>query len=276
MIIWIASYPKSGNTWVRSFLTSYIYTNENSFDLSKLKYIQSFGQLKHYRNHVRNFDNFNEISNSWMKIQKKINEDNKKIKFFKTHNGLYKVGDSFFTNKKNTLGVIYIVRDPRDIVISASHHFDQDHNLSTKMLFNNQNYESFIENGFEYVRSIVGSWDNHYNSWNSLKEKEKIIIKYEELHKDPNKEFKKILNFISQFTPFEINDNKIKKSIESTNFSSLQNLEKKEGFVEQNKKKTFFRSGRVGEWREKLDKKLVEKIEEKFFKEMKCLGYLNC
>lgn len=274
MIIWIASYPKSGNTWIRSFLTSYLYSNENEFNFDNLKHIQAFGQLKHYKNNISNFNDINQISNSWIKIQEKINQD-KVVKFFKTHNGLYKIGNSFFTNKQNTLGAIYIVRDPRDIAISASHHYGKDHKATVEMLFDNGNIETFIENGQEYTRSVIGSWSNHFGSWNSLRNDEKVILRYEDLHSKPEVECKKLLKFISRFMNIKISDEKISKSLQSTNFNKLKDLEKNTGFVEQHKEREFFRSGNVGEWKTALDKKLSDKIENRFLKEMSQLGYLN-
>ena len=119
MIIWLASYPKSGNTWVRSIITSLINTTNGEFNFEKLKFIDQFPEKKYFKNLVRNFGDINEISKNWNLAQEQINLD-KKIRFFKTHQGKYTVGGYNFTNTNNYVGTIYIVRDPRNLVKSMA------------------------------------------------------------------------------------------------------------------------------------------------------------
>ena len=106
MIIWLASYPKSGNTWVRSIITSLIYSSDGGFDFQKLKFIDQFPEKKYFKNLVKNFGDINEISKNWSLAQEQINLD-KKVKFFKTHQGKYTVGGYNFTNNKNYIATIY-------------------------------------------------------------------------------------------------------------------------------------------------------------------------
>ena len=122
MIIWLASYPKSGNTWVRSMIASLIYTKDGIFDFDKLGNIKQFPEKKFFKNLVNDFGNFNEIKKKWISAQELINLNNE-IKVFKTHQGKYQVGEDHFTNRENTLAVIYVVRDPRNLVNSIANHF---------------------------------------------------------------------------------------------------------------------------------------------------------
>ena len=122
MIIWIASYPKSGNTWLRAFITSLLYKDKNLNVLNKLKQIHAYPLSKDFYNLLDNFENFKNISENWEKSQSILNLD-KKIKFLKTHHILCSINGKFFTNYKNSLGVIYIDRDPRNVIISLNHHY---------------------------------------------------------------------------------------------------------------------------------------------------------
>ena len=124
MIIWLASYPKSGNTWVRSFLTSLLYNKNNEADLKSLAHIQQYPLRSHFANLVSDIDNLSELSSNWILSQKIINQD-KKIKFFKTHHALCKYGDSFFTNGEVSLGAVHIVRDPRNVISSILYHYSK-------------------------------------------------------------------------------------------------------------------------------------------------------
>ena len=121
MIIWLASYPKSGNTWIRALLCSYLYSDKGEFNFNLLDKIDQFPGKKYLSSFVQNFNKPMEIPQFWIPAQTKINL-NKKINILKTHNSLCKIEGHSFTNNKNTAGVVYIVRDPRNVVTSLKHH----------------------------------------------------------------------------------------------------------------------------------------------------------
>lgn len=121
MIIWLASYPKSGNTWVRLFLEALIFSKEKNLDINKAN-IRQFPLRRDFHGLTNNVDNINEFISNSIVSQEKVNLDNK-IKFFKTHNAYWKSGNYSFTNEENTLGVIHIVRDPRNVITSLKKSF---------------------------------------------------------------------------------------------------------------------------------------------------------
>ena len=278
MIIWLASYPKSGNTWVRFFLKSYFNDANSNITLETKKndkfQIINFPNLKFMKERKIDYLNFKEIVKNWDEMQDYINL-NKKINFLKTHNALCTLGKYKFTTSKNTIGSVYIVRDPRDVVISYADHFGQSLDESVDSILSSTHQEfPKDDNGKHFALSLMGSWADHYNSWKSYKGREIIIIKYEDLINNTYETFLKIINYLNKIGNFGVNTNKIKFSIEEVKFENLQNMEKKEGFAEIAQGKKFFRSGKVGNWRKELRTDLIKKIEEKFYKEMKELGYL--
>ena len=101
MIIWIASYPKSGNTWVRSIISSLIYSHDGHFNFELLKKVPQYPKKKYFENFTKKFQNIHELKKYWLASQDLINSD-RKIRFFKTHHINCKIGDYAFTNKKNT------------------------------------------------------------------------------------------------------------------------------------------------------------------------------
>ena len=123
MIIWLASYPKSGNTWLRSIVSSVLYSKSGNFDFELLKNIRQFPEKQFFKDIIDDFSNFDEIKSNWITAQEKINLS-QDLRIFKTHQGKYTLGEHNFTNDENTLAVIYIVRDPRNLVNSISHHFN--------------------------------------------------------------------------------------------------------------------------------------------------------
>ena len=126
MIIWIASYPKSGNTWVRSFLTNY-FSGSSEFNFGQLDKIQRFPRKELYDQLKINYHNLSEIISNWIYMQEFINLKNE-FTYLKTHNAMCTVNNHPFTNKKNTAGFIYLVRDPRDVILSYSKHLNLDLN----------------------------------------------------------------------------------------------------------------------------------------------------
>ena len=113
MIIWLASYPKSGNTWVKIFLNSILFSKDQ-IDINKNN-IRLFPLRSDFNTLNVNIDNIKEFADNCLNAQNLINIDNK-IKFFKTHNALWKLGEKAFTNEDNSLGVLHIVRDPRNVI----------------------------------------------------------------------------------------------------------------------------------------------------------------
>ena len=108
MIIWVASYPKSGNTYIRSFLSAYYFSKKGKFEFNQLLNILQFPSIKYSQ---KDYFNFNDAAKNWVDNQK-IFFDKENFRFLKTHNTLNDFQGANFTTKKQTLGAIYIVRDP--------------------------------------------------------------------------------------------------------------------------------------------------------------------
>ena len=167
MIFWIASYPKSGNTWLRSLLVSYYFSKNGEFDQLLLKNIRQFPEDQFFKDFSYNPKKVTDTSKFWIPAQEKINLDNK-IKFFKTHNILGSINGNNFTNKKNTLGAIYVVRDPRNVITSIKNHYDHDYEGALNFILNEQKYiyESDKPDDFSNFQ-FISSWEKNYLSWKS-------------------------------------------------------------------------------------------------------------
>ena len=138
---------------------------------------------------------------------------------------------------------------------------------------------NYIKNKQNNVFTIIGSWNDHYNSW-SKTSANLLLIKYEDLLSDPFKELNRIIIFLKKFMTFMYDDYKIQNIISSTSFERMQKMENDEGFFEMPFKESdqdkvkFFNKGRKNDWRKYLDKNKSDIIENKFEKEMKELGYI--
>ena len=281
MIIWLASYPKSGNTWVRTMIASLLYTEDGFFNFELIKNIPQFPDNKYFKEFTDDLANFDEVMKYWRIAQDKINLDNE-IKFFKTHHLNCKINEYSFTDKSNTLATIYIVRDPRSLVSSISNHFSKTINESKKFLLTPKfigGKESKDRQKSNYIPTLLGTWSEHYKFW-TMNNKNLLLIKYEDLVSDTESQLEKIVRFLEKFIPIKTNKEKNYNIIKSTSFDQLKNMEKKalfkEGIVNKlsNKKVDFFRLGPKNKWEDNLEKDIQKELEDAFEKEMIELGYL--
>jgi len=270
MIIWLASYPKSGNTWLRAFLTNYLNKRTSNFDFDLLDQISRFPRQELYDQLKIDTNKFSEIIKNWINMQEFINLK-QEFTYLKTHNAMCTVNNYSFTNKQNTIGFIYLVRDPRDVILSYSRHLNQSIDNTFNAMINKFAHEKLDDKGND--ETILGSWSENYKSWRNYNGVKKLIIKYEDLVDKPYKTFFKIINYLNGINSLPIDEEMIKKSIENTGFKNLQNLERKFGFKEK-AHGVFFGKGNCGNWKNELDKKIVFKIEQAFKEEMKELNYL--
>ena len=280
MILWIASYPKSGNTWIRALVSTYMYSDERKFNFDLLDRIPKFVQDKYFSPFIKLEELKKKplkIVEYWHAAQSRINLANRAM-FFKTHNACAAYGDKWFTDETNTIGYIYVVRDPRAVVCSLAHHSSISLEKATAEVLN----EKFIGyNGSYKLAELPGSWKINYLSWKKKKNFEGIIIKYEDLIDNAEREFKKILFYLKKIfktfgydeSYFLNGENKILEIINSCQFSNLRKMEEAYGFKEAIYNK-FFRIGQKDNWKKELSSDLRRKIEVNFKKEMLELGYL--
>jgi len=278
MIIWIASYPKSGNTWVRSFLTSYYFSDDGNFNIKNLNKIQDYPNKQFFSEEVKK----GEIHKHWEKSQIKICSE-KKIRFLKTHNSLINISGQDFTHPKYSLGVIYIIRDPRNVITSLKNHNDfKTYDEALKMMQNDNatlSDYSHLNNHAKFT--IINSWRINYQSWLRNNYFRRLTVKYEDLIINPQQTFRDIVIFVNAICKF--NDNlkldKFNNAIKSIKFENLQKLEDEGKFTENvyskhdGRKIQFFNQGPNNDWKKNLNKELIAKMNEFYSEDLKKFGY---
>ena len=282
MIIWIASYPKSGNTWLRSLISSYYFSKEGIFDQNNLKNIDQFPTQKYLKNYNFKKNIPGDAAKYWIEAQTEINFE-KKIKFFKTHNFLGSFNNNEFTNRENTLGAIYIVRDPRNVITSLKNHYDMNYDEALNFIKSDRKfiYDYNKKNDYSDFQ-LISSWEKNYQSWKNNKIFPIKFIKYEDLDKETFKVFKSIIEFISSISndKKDFSRDKAINAINSSSFEALKNLEKSKGFVESvisnndKKKIPFFHLGPENDWKKILKKETIVDLEKNFKKSLKDLNYI--
>tara|TARA_B100001057_G_C22817446_1_gene938037 strand:+ start:231 stop:1073 length:843 start_codon:yes stop_codon:yes gene_type:complete len=278
MIIWIASYPKSGNTWIRSFLTAYYFCEDGIFDIDKLNYIQDYPNKQFFKNEIKE----GEIHNHWEESQRVILAE-KKIKFLKTHNSLITAFGNEFTKPKYSLGVIYIIRDPRNVITSVKNHNDfQTYDKALEFMQNENTVISDYKHLNNHAKTnIINSWRINYQSWLSNNRFRRFTVKYEDLIEKTDQTLRDLIIFVNTICRFNngIDIKKFNNAVQSTTFDKLQNLENSGRFSESvysdktKEKIKFFYLGPKNNWKEKLSKSLIDKMNDYYKDDLKKLNY---
>tara|TARA_Y100001958_G_scaffold92259_1_gene62898 strand:- start:84 stop:929 length:846 start_codon:yes stop_codon:yes gene_type:complete len=281
MIFWIASYPKSGNTWLRALISSYYFSKDGVFKKDIIKNIDQFPEKIHFSNF--NYDHKNIIGTTqfWIKAQEKINSD-RKVKFFKTHNIFGKINKQPFTNKSNSIACIYIVRDPRNVITSLKNHYELSYNEAYDFITNEKKYiyDQHKLNDYSDFQ-FIGSWKTNFQSWKYQKEIPIKFIKYENLLSETFTTALDIVEFINKILKNKksVDKKKLENSVNSTSFDKLKEEETIEGFSEaiiskqKDKKIPFFYLGPKNDWKKILDKKMQNQLNKVFKENLKELLY---
>ncbi len=291
-IFWIASYPKSGNTLIRSILSSLFFSESGIFSFDLLKKIVSFEELsrltKCYNTRAENINtkNWKEknilIFQNFRDIQKKNNlgfrED---FAFFKTHfNGKNFDGQRFLINDY-LRGIIYIYRDPRDVCVSWARHSNLSKNQSVDFMLNESAWIRWLgkekfKNYKNDVPVFLSSWEKHVRSWIDLKHNcPFLLLNYEDLVYQKKDTIKKIIDFFEDNFKIKISNKEIKINniLDSTSFNNLQKLEIKQGFNESINENKFFAVGQKNQWKNELEQNQIKILEDEFGLMMKKLKY---
>ena len=279
MIIWLSSYPKSGNTFLRSILGTYFFSQDGNCTFEHIYKIGQFPSLNHFRDMNIDVNDIDQTMANYTKVQNYLNTKNKSIKLFKTHSTFFKRSNGVsFCNFESSLGAIYIVRDPRNVVTSYAHHYSITVDEAFKRIINE---DLFIAKTELNPEIYVSSWSLNYLSWKKAGIPV-LFIKYEDLIKNTKEKLIEVFNFFQTLGMNKslYDDKKLDNVIKSTQFNNMKKLEKENDFREavfKNKtdeKIPFFNLGPSNNWKNILDPNLANKIEKAFSKEMEELGYL--
>lgn len=285
MFVWLASYPKSGNTFVRSLLSAYFFSEDGRYNFELIKNIKQFPNINLFKNCGIDVKDDYALVKNYIKVQESFCKKNS-IQFLKTHSYLFNINNRYpFTDLNNSIGAIYIVRDPRNVVTSLSNFLNQSLEKSLETLTKDISWGGNLKskNISEQTKVWVGNWSQNYQSWKSFKFQDRyLLIKYEDLIREKEKYFLIILKFIFKInnSKFILDKKKFNQVLETTSFEKMQKFEKQNGFfeskIDENTKKKipFFNLGPRNDWKKLLDDNTKEKIEKTFEKEMKELNYL--
>ncbi len=277
-IVWLASYPKSGNTWVRALLGAYTAETAESIDINQL----GSGPIA---SSLEVFDELLGVSAADLTMEE-IERYRPGVyvqraaalsapAFIKVHDAftLTVVGEPLFPLEV-ACGVVYVVRNPLDIAASFAFHGGTSIDTSIDRLCS----ESFIMSkskgaAADQLPQRLGSWSSHVRSWLDESGLRTLVVRYEDLHDDAVS----VLRQIAEFSGLPLDEARLEGAASAASFDRLQAQEASAGFRERATRATapFFRKGQVGSWRTELSEAQSARIVDAHAPTMRRFGYLQ-
>ena len=271
-IVWLASYPKSGNTWLRAFLANLVANRPDPVPLDELpRYAEDeanpdlFAALAGQPSSTLDID---QIAALRPQVHAVIAERTAGTRFVKTHNMAGSFDGHPLHNMQVTVGAIYVVRNPLDVAVSMTHHFGIGMDEAIERL-GNENVAT--ANDAQFVSQILGSWSLHVKSWADITHDRVLVVRYEDMIEKPVKVFVKVAKLVGAGQDRA----RVERAIRHADFRSLAGMERQHGFVEASDKGTrFFRKGRPNEWRTQLTREQVQRVIAAHREQMQRFGYV--
>jgi hypothetical protein len=272
-ITWLASYPRSGNTWLRFFLHGLLELMSGTPD-GEIR-ISDIGRYSQWESNPVNFlpfskepteESFEAISKLRPTVQKAMLNREATSIFVKTHLVLARLYGTPTINPEVTRGAVYLVRDPRDVAVSYAAHLEVPMDSLIEIMAN----QNFVPaNG---VAEFLGSWSRNVQSWTVPQQPTILVMRYEDMVARPLISFSRIVQHVGIRAPQAL----IERAVRLSSFDRLQQQEAMAGFDGwKSGKGAFFRQGRSGAWRDQLTPAQARKIEMDHGEQMLRFGYLS-
>lgn len=274
-IIWLASYPKSGNTWLRAFIATYMRDPDQPLSINDLRYY-AFGDgfLDAYQK-LSGRDptqmSMDDIRYWRPRVHHWIGSHPTDTVFVKTHNMVGLEGEVPLITPDVTAGAIYVVRNPLDIVDSYANHFVISHEEAVQDICTHDKLLPGTEG--KKLPEYLGSWTQNVRTWTNAPGLKRHVMRYEDMRAKPGPTFRGLIKFLE----LPLIPKRLQKAIRFTSFKELSKQEEKESFNEArpDARSKFFRKGSVGGWRDILTDDQIERIVSMHADYMRQFGYLD-
>jgi hypothetical protein len=275
-IVWLASYPKSGNTWFRAFLTALLGTGEADLDINSLypTTIASSRQLFDEMAGTASADlTAEEIDRLRPRIYRLNAEESDDMLYHKIHDAYILLPDGQpIIPHEVTRSVLYFIRNPLDVVVSFANHLSTSID-KTIAIMNNPDYAfcSRTDRLHNQLRQRLFTWSGHVKSWVDHSNLPLRVVRYEDMQADPLEAFGKAAAFIG----LERDKEQVEAALEKCSFERMQQQEREKGFHEKSAaSQSFFRKGVVGDWKQSLTPRQADRIVNAHREVMERFGYL--
>lgn len=269
-IVWLASYPKSGNTWMRAFLLNLLYGKGEAIDINSLyQHMYGDAEISAYEK-LAPGEIYDRPTVQRLRplVHRAMARSSPRPIFVKTHNALMEDEGHPLVAMDATIAAIYIVRNPLDVVISYSHH----NAVSIDAAIESMGRRGSTTLGdATHVYEVYGSWSENVLSWTQRQHPGLHVVRYEDMLEAPTRSFGGVVKFLGLDVPRA----HVEKAIKLSSFKVLKEQERRHGFVERPAHAAaFFREGKAGQWRTVLSREQVAAIVSAHREQMTRFGYV--
>lgn len=276
-LVWLSSYPKSGNTWFRIVLANLLNQTSDSINLNQLNIGVNMAarslinQLLGFNSTLFDHDELSKLRP--LLYQWYGHPENNFHRYLKIHDA-YSIKDYPLIPHENCSAIIYFIRNPLDVAISFAHHLNFSIDQTIEIM--GQKDFTFFEGNKRatpQLRQYFSSWSMHVKSWTLDCELDVLLLRYEDMSFTALETFSEAFKFLK----LDFSEEKIAKAIENGHFEKLQRQEKKDGFSERSAAQPglFFRKGKVGDWENTLTETQINRIISDHGDIMQTYGYLD-
>jgi len=285
--VWLASYPKSGNTWFRVLIGCLALKDGETVDVNETAARGGIASARLPFDLTTMIDSDLLTADEVDRLRPRVYEamaqsleeepeevgQTPNLEFVKTHDAytLTSAGEPLLAGARGAKAAILIVRDPRDIVASLANH--NQSTLDAAITVMNDPAAALCakpDRVHKQLRQIMLSWSGYVESWLDQRDIPVHLVQYEAMKRDTAATFAEAMAFAGQ--PVTLED--AARAARLADFSELQTQERERGFGEKpTKTEAFFRKGQMGGWREELTAEQVERIETAHASMMARLGY---
>ncbi len=260
-IIWLASYPKSGNTWMRSLLAHYFMPAGQAPDINNLRRFTTADVRQDFFDAANGAPFSSRKVAGWLRVRPKalalIAGSKPGTHFVKTHCQAVQYGGQDLIPPQLTAGAIYMLRNPFDLAPSFARHQNSDLDTAIDRMMNPETMMGTATG----IRDALGRWDDHIRSWTEAPGLPRYVVRYEDMLDSAPKTVRGLLEFMS----VKPDSAKLARAINSTSFDKLRKQEEDLGFTERpDGMKRFFAKGESGVWRDELSPEQVGRLREAF------------
>lgn len=260
-IIWLASFPKSGNTWTRAFLGNYLAPKGARLTINQLSSFTTGDVRQDFWDAAWGKPYQGQSIETGIELRPKVLRliagSKEGLHFAKTHSRIDKLNGIPLIPPEVTAAAIYIIRNPFDVVLSYARHISATPDEAIERMCDPEAVNASPSQIFE----IIGRWDHHVDSWERAPGLPLFFVRYEDIVADTERTFRALLKYLQ----IPVNDGQLRRAIRNSSFKELQKQERNEGFSERPEKmERFFASGKAGTWRNDLTTQQVNKIAGEF------------
>ena len=274
-LIWIASYPKSGNTWVRIFLNTILINPEEPLSINEISRLTISDSMPVFYEKLAGkpiweFD-IDEVTRYRAKVHRAMTRLHPNPVLVKTHSILGEHNGIPLLTPEVTGAAVYLVRNPLDIVASYANHRSLDIDAVIERIGRENWVLGKLQKEKPSVPSYVSSWSTNVRSWTEKDQSKVLILRYEDLLERPLEGFGRLVRFFN----LQRSEEEIERAVRFTTIDEFRKQEAEEGFHERRDAGgRFFRSGKAGGWREELTADQAERIVARHREQMQRFGYV--